>query len=145
MKILAKNRRATFDYEILERIEAGIQLAGPEVKSVKLGHISLKGSFVTFTGNEAFLTNAHITPYQHSAHNEDPDRSRKLLLARREIEHLTGASKSKGMSVIPLAVGVSHGLIKIEIGLGKGKGRIDKREVIKKRQTERELNRRVKN
>src|SRR5258708_29869962 len=104
MKILAKNKRATFDYEINDKLVAGLVLSGSEVKSAKAGHASLKGSFVIVRNNEAYLTNAHIDPYASSAHNpDDPTRARKLLLHRRQIETLIG-QRAAGLNAIPLAL-----------------------------------------
>jgi SsrA-binding protein len=144
MKILAKNKRAKYDYEITEKLVAGLVLSGGEVKSTKAGHISLKGSYVTVKDNEAWLTNAHITPYAYAGGNkEEPARPRKLLLHRNQIDSLLGA-RSGGIVAVPLAVLEDRGLIKVEIGFGRGKKKYDKREVIKKRDTEREAERRFK-
>lgn len=140
MKLLAKNRRATFDYELGETIIAGLVLAGDEVKSAKAGHASLKGSFVFLRDGEAYLTNAHITPYAN-AYNKasiDPLRNRKLLMHRKQLDHLTG-QKLAGFSIIPKALMLDRGLLKLEIGIGRGKKRYDKRETIKRRDNDREL------
>ncbi len=136
MPTLATNKRATFDYEILQTYEAGLVLAGYEVKAVKLGHISLKGAYVVINGSEAFLLNAHISPYQpkNMPLDYEPTRSRKLLLHKSEIRGLIGESKEKGLTLVPIKVYSKHGLIKLEFGLGKGKKKIDKREDIKKRE-----------
>jgi SsrA-binding protein len=143
---LAKNKKAYFDYEILETYEAGIVLQGHEVKSVKLGHISLKGAYVSIKGNEAYLVNAHISPYQpaNMAKDYDPTRSRKLLLNRAEINTLIGKSKSEGLTALPLSVYTKKGKIKIEIGIGRGKKKHEKREKVKKRDTEKEIGRKLK-
>jgi SsrA-binding protein len=140
MKVLAKNKRATYDYELTERLVAGLVLGGDEVKSIKAGHASLKGSFIALRGGEAYLTNAHITPYQHAAHPDqlDPTRARKLLLHRRQLAQLV-AHKQSGLSVIPTALMVERSLVKLEIGIGRGKKRYDKRQTIKARDTAREL------
>lgn len=143
MKILARNKKANFDYQITDRMVAGIALAGPEVKSAKLAQVSLKGSFITIQSGEAFLVNAHFTPYKMSAANPEPTRPRKLLLHRREIDQLTTAKQS-GLAAVPLALGVQRGLVKVEIGIGRGKKRYDKRETIKKRAQQREIERQVK-
>ncbi len=145
MSVLAKNRRATFDYEITEHLVAGLVLSGAEVKSLKAGHGSLKGSFISLRDNEAFLTNAHITPYARASNKGDidPTRNRKLLLHRRQIDQLIG-SKQSGLSVVPTALLLAGKLIKIEIGIGRGKKRYDKREAIKQRDTNRELARQLK-
>ncbi len=145
MKVLAKNRRATFDYEITERLEAGLVLSGDEVKSLKAGHGSLKGSFVALRDNEAYLSNAHITPYSKASNKADiePTRNRKLLLHRKQIDQLI-VQKQSGLSVVPTALLLAGNLIKIEIGIGRGKKRYDKRETIKRRDTDREVARQLK-
>ncbi len=145
MKLLAKNKRATFDYELTERIVAGLALVGPEVKSVKAGHASLKGSFIALRGGEAYLTNAHITPYQHAHAKDqlDPTRNRKLLLHRRQLDALIG-QKQSGLSVVPTALLLDRSLVKLEIGIGRGKKRYDKRQAIKARDTARDLARGIK-
>ena len=146
MKIIATNKRARFDYEITEKIVAGIVLAGHEVKSVKSGSVGLKGSFVSFHGNEAYLTNAHITQYKQASNLKcyEPTASRKLLMHRRELDRLLGALKSEGKTAVPTAIGIERGLVKIEIGIGRGKKRHDKRETIKKRDMLRDAHRDVK-
>jgi len=135
MKILATNKRARYDYEITETLVAGLVLAGHEVKSVKQGAISLKGSFISFQGDEAFLTNAHITRYKHASGVADyePTQSRKLLLHRKELDKLLAEIKTAGKTAVPTAVGLERGLVKIEVGIGRGKKNYDKRETIKKR------------
>ena len=145
MKVLAKNRRATFDYEISDLLVAGLVLSGSEVKSLKAGHGSLKGSFIALRENEAYLSNAHITPYANADNKADidPTRNRKLLLHRKQIDHLI-ASKQSGLSVVPTAIMLSANLIKIEIGIGRGKKRYDKRDAIKKRDTNIEIARQLK-
>ncbi|MFH1947287.1 MAG: SsrA-binding protein SmpB [Candidatus Magasanikbacteria bacterium] len=142
----AINKKAKYDYEILDTLEAGLVLEGQEVKSVRTGHISLKGSFVNIHGDEAFLVNAHIPKYKFAgtAIDYDPDRSRKLLLKRKEIDYLKGKSLEKGLTIIPLSVYNKGRHIKIEIGIGKGKKKYDKRETIKKREVKRELSRKMK-
>ncbi len=146
MKIVAKNKRARFDYEIKDTLVAGIVLAGHEVKSVKSGHISLKGSFVSMKAGEAYLTNAHITLYKSAANisSYDPVRSRKLLLHRRQINEILGAVKAQGLSVVPLAIGMERGLIKVELGIGRGKKKFDKREATKRRDILRDVSREIK-
>ena len=145
MKIVATNRRARFDYEITKKLLAGLVLAGHEVKSAKNGSMSLKGSFVSFRGGEAWLTNAHITQYKHATGLKDyePTQSRKILLHRRELDELQAAIQSDGMTVVPLAVGVERGLVKVELGVGRGKKRYDKRELIRKRDMLRDADRDV--
>lgn len=130
------NKKGSFDYEILEKFEAGIVLNGFEVKSIKIGHINLRGSFVTMKNNEFYLTGANIAPYQpnNTPLNYDPTRSRKLLLNNKEIKYLIGKSRQKGLTLIPIRVYVSGNLIKLEFGIAKGKKKYDKREIIKKRE-----------
>ncbi|OGZ57830.1 MAG: SsrA-binding protein [Candidatus Spechtbacteria bacterium RIFCSPHIGHO2_02_FULL_43_15b] len=146
MPTIAKNKRAYFDYNILETIEAGIVLAGYEVKSVKLGHISLKGAFVTIKDNEAYLLNADISPYQPANMPKDYDsaRSRKLLLNRREIAHLIGKSKIQGLTVLPLSMYTKKTKIKVEIAVAKGKKKYEKRETLKKKESDKEIRKTMK-
>lgn len=144
MKVLAKNRRARFDYEINDKLMAGLVLKGPEVKSAKSGNVSLKGSFISIKDGEAWLTNAHFTPYAPAAGIKlDPDRSRKLLLHRKQIDEITGGHNG-GIRAVPLALLEEKGLVKLEVGLGRGKKRYDKRESIKRRDQEREAERALK-
>ncbi len=140
MKIIATNRRARHDYEIETTFQAGIALEGHEVKSIRAGHISLKGSFVHLRNGEAYLVNAHIRRYSQATHlvDHDPLRSRKLLLHAKELVEITEAKQAKGMSIIPLAVGLQRSLIKVEIGLGRGKKHYDKRELARKKAMERD-------
>lgn len=135
-KTLAINKRATFDYELLDTYEAGLKLTGQEVKSAKLGHISLKGAFVTIHENEAYLTNCHISKYKYAGNlkDYDPERSRKLLIKRSEIKSLIGTIQQKGLTLIPTKIYVKNKLIKLEFAVAKGKRKIDKRESIKKRE-----------
>lgn len=145
MKTIAKNKRAYFDYEILDTYEAGVVLTGPEVKSVKLGNISLKESHAVVTNGEIFLLNAHITPYKMAANVEqEPTRSRKLLLKANEIKSLIGKTKEKGLTLIPTKMYIKRGLVKVELGLGRGKKKHEKREKIKKRDIERDIERDLK-
>jgi SsrA-binding protein len=144
VKVLAKNKRATYDYEITEVITAGVVLSGNEVKSAKAGHASLKGTFVTLNGGEAFLNNAHINPYQNAAAGSanEPTRARKLLLHRKQLETLAG-QHAAGLRAVPISLITSRKLIKVEIGIGRPKKRYDKRAVIKQRDQEREARRAV--
>src|SRR3989339_133008 len=145
----AVNKRARFDYEILETLEAGLVLYGHEVKSIKPGHISLKNSFVTLKNPagagtpEAYLTSCHVPLYKHAGKMDsyEPTRPRKLLLKKSQIKQLIGKTKEKGLTLVPLKVYNKHRLIKLAFGVGKGKKKIDKRESIKKRETERKLQR----
>jgi len=147
MTTLAINKRANFDYEISDKYEAGLVLAGYEVKSVKLGHISLKESFVTIKGSELFLTNAHVSPYKQAGEirNYDPTQPRKLLLKKSEIKHLTGKVRVTGLTLVPIRVYTKKRLIKLEFGLGKGKKKFDKREDIAKREANIKIRRELKN
>ncbi|MCD6528343.1 SsrA-binding protein SmpB [bacterium] len=147
MKTLAVNKRATYDYEILEKYEAGISLFGYEVKSIKTGHISLKGSYVVIKNNEVYLLNAFIPPYQikNTPSDYDPNRSRKLLLHKSEIKSLIGKIKQKGLTLVPIKLYTKRGKIKLEFALAKGKRKVDKREKIKKRETERKIKRALRN
>lgn len=145
MAILALNRRAKFDYQVLETYEAGLVLSGFEVKAIKTGRLGLKGAYVVIKNNEAFLINALVSPYQAKntpAHYE-PNRNRKLLLHKKEISSLIGQTKQKGLTLIPLRLYTKgrKQLIKLEFALAKGKKKFDKRETIKKREVERKIKR----
>jgi len=146
MKILAENRKAKFDYEILEKFEAGLVLLGQEVKAIKTGRMSLRGSYVVFKREELYLIGANIPPYQpkNALPDYDPERSRKLLLNKSEIKHLIGKTKEKGLTLITLKVYTKYAKIKLEFGIGKGKKRPDKRETIKKRDVDRIIERELK-
>ena len=146
MKDLAVNRRAHFDYEILETFEAGLVLLGTEVKSVKAGQMNLSGTFVVIRDGEAELLNSHIPSYQPANAPKDynPDRTRKLLLKKAEISELIGRSAVKGLTIIPLKVYNRNNRLKLLLGLARHKKTIDKRETIKKRDTEREVRRTLK-
>lgn len=140
------NRKAFFDYEIIDKIEAGISLTGPETKSVFAGNIRLEDSFVKIIGNEAFLINAHIFPYQFATNiNFDPKRTKKLLLHKKEIISLKTKLQQSNLTLVPLAIYSKGKIIKLEIGLGKGKKKWDKRETIKKREIERKMSNWIKN
>jgi len=146
MPILAVNKRARYDYEITDTYEAGLVLYGHEVKSVKTGHISLKGSFVTTKRGagklaELYLTNAHIPLYKKASTvtDYDPDRPRKLLLHKNELSRLVGKKKEQGLTLVPLKIYTKHSLLKLEFGLGRGKKKHDKREAIKKRELDKQI------
>jgi len=143
MKILSENKKAGFEYEVSEKFEAGIVLLGQEVKSIKTGHINLAGGYINFNGTEPFLVGIKVPPYQPNNLGADyiESRARKLLLNKKEIDYLIGKSKEKGFSLIPLKIYENNGRIKIEFALAKGKRKYDKKEKIKKRDTEREINR----
>jgi len=138
MKTIVRNKKAWHNYEILEKIEAGIQLLGSEVKSLREGKSSLADSFARIDRGEVILYNMHISPYSHSSSRQEPTRSRKLLLHRREIESLLG-KVSKGLALIPLSLYFKRGKVKVELALAKGKKEFDKREAIKKKEAEREI------
>lgn len=146
-KIICTNKKAHQLYEIEEIYEAGIQLLGCEVKSLRLGRANLSDSFARIVNGEAYLYNFHISPYPHSreAQNLDPTRTRKLLLKKSEIKRLTGKTQEKGYTLIPLKIYFNErGLAKVELGLAKGKKIHDRREQIKKRELEKEIRRRYK-
>jgi SsrA-binding protein len=136
---LASNRRARHDYHILERMEAGISLLGTEVKSVRNGKVQLKDSYIEIREAEAWLIGAHIGPYSHgNRQNHDPERPRKLLLNRREIDRIFGRTTIQGQTCIPLAVYLKGNRIKVEIALAKGKRLYDKRQAEKEKLLDRE-------
>ncbi len=140
IKIITDNRKARFDYEIVDTLEAGLVLTGSEVKSLRNGQVNLKDSYVSFQGNEAFLQNAHISVYKASSYNNhDPERLRKLLLNRVELDRLQAKIREKGLSCIPLKLYFKKGLVKAELALARGKKKGDKREDIKKRDASREM------
>jgi SsrA-binding protein len=146
MKVLSENKKAYFNYQILEKYEAGIALNGQEVKSIKLGRINLMGSYVIIRNSEVYLIGASVPAYQpkNAPSDYDPQRTRKLLLRKTEIDFLFGKSQQKGLTIVPIKVYTNNGKIKIEIGIGKGKKEFDKRETIKKRETEKEMRRELK-
>lgn len=139
--LIAENRRARFDYEIKESFEAGIALAGFEVKSARGGAFQIAGSHVRVRGREAWLVNAHIPPYQpkNTPPEYEEDRTRRLLLSRAEIARLDGILRDKSMHAIPLKAYLAHRLIKLEIGIGRSKRKSDKRESLKARAHRREM------
>lgn len=141
--MLAQNKLALFNYEILEKFEAGLMLTGQEVKSAKASQISLRGSYVNIKNGEAWLINAHISLYKMAGtlSGYDPLRARKLLLHKKEIMRLTGKLAEKGLTLVPLKVYTKRDKIKVEIGLAKGKKQSDKRAQIKKREDERGMRR----
>jgi SsrA-binding protein len=137
---VASNRRAFHDYQFLERLEAGIALSGSEVKSLRGGRASLNEAFARVRGGEVWLENMHVPPYeQGEKRGYDPIRPRKLLLHRKEIDRLSGKQKEQGLALVPLRVYFSHGLAKVELGLGRGKREHEKRQAIAKRESEREM------
>lgn len=142
MPTLATNKEARFNYDILEEHEAGLILTGAETKSVKLSHISLRGAYITHQNNELWLKNCYIASYQEKNQPHYEDRHlRKLLLKRKEIDSLMGKMKQQGLTLLPLNVYTKKALIKVKIGLAKGRKKYDKRQIIKKREADRKINR----
>lgn len=138
--IIQENKKARFDYEIMETFEAGLVLTGSEVKSLRDRNVQLKDSYVTFKGNEAFLQNAHISEYKASSYNNHtPERLRKLLLNRSELQEIYDAIREKGYTCVPLKIYFKAGRAKLEIALVRGKKLHDKRESIKKKDVQREI------
>lgn len=143
-KVVARNRKARHDYSLLEVYEAGMVLRGSEIKSIRAGQISIKEAYVTTDGREAWLVDAHIAPYDPaSRQNHDPTRRRKLLLHRREIDELYEETRQKNLTIVPLRVYLKNGYAKVEIALARGKKKYDKRAAIRKRDTEREIERQM--
>ncbi len=145
-KVIADNRQARFLYEILETYEAGIELKGTEVKSIRQGKVNLKDGYALIRNGEAWLLNVHISPYQKATDyfNHDPRRTRRLLLHKKEIRKLIGKVEQQGLTLIPLKMYFKRGFVKISIALGKGKKLHDKRESLKERQDKRDMARAMK-
>jgi SsrA-binding protein len=142
---IAKNKKARFEYEIIETIEAGIVLRGTEVKSVRQKKVSIQESYARIKDGEAYIIGMTISPYEMgNQFNHEPARERKLLLHRQELKRLTGKLKEKGLTLVPLKIYFKNGKVKILLGLGKGKTTYDKRKTIQKREADRELQRAVK-
>lgn len=142
MKIIATNKKAYHDYFVEETYEAGIALVGTEVKSVRLGKVNLRDSYAVIKNGEVFLTGAHISPYEKGSYfNVDPLRPRKLLLNKAEIRRLKARTEQKGYTIVPLKVYFKDSLVKVELGLCRGKDLYDKRESIKRREEARKLDR----
>jgi len=140
--ILARNRRASYEFHILDTFEAGIELTGPEVKSLRGGRIQLNDGYVRIENSEAWLLQVNISPYtQGNRANLEPDRRRRLLLHRREIEYLDGKVRTQGLTIVPLRMYLRGNLIKVEIGLARGKRQWDKRQDVAKRDAQREMER----
>ncbi len=141
-KLVAKNRRARHEYEILDTIEAGIVLLGPEVKSLRQGKVSLADAYATVRRGELWLMNVHISPYEQAGReNPNPRRERKLLAHRAEISKLAGQVAERGLTLVPLSLYFQDGRAKVELGLARGKRRYDKRQAIRKREEDREIDR----
>ncbi len=146
IKIVCQNKKAYTDYDIEETIEAGIVLTGTEVKALREGRANIKDSYVIIKGGEAFLLNSNISPYSHgNIFNHDPIRTRKLLLHKKEIQRLLGKIQQKGYSLIPLKIYFKGPYAKIEIAVAKGRKKHEKRDIIKKREAQREIERALKN
>jgi len=142
IKIVARNRKAKFEYQLGETFEAGLELRGTEIKSIRAGQVSLSEAYVRTNGKQAWLVGAHIAPYdQASVFNHDPDRERRLLLHKREIKTLWDGIRIKGMTIVPTIMYLKNGRAKVEISLAKGKRQYDKRQDIKKRDMDREVHR----
>lgn len=141
-KVVATNRRAKRNYDVVESFEAGIALLGSEVKSVRAGQVQLKDAYAAIRGNELWLENAHIAPYQFARDGgHDPERPRKLLMKRREIDRLIGRVREQGLTLVPMAVYFVHGLAKVELALAKGRRDYDKRRKLVERQQQRDMER----
>lgn len=141
-KVVATNRKASHEFFLLERIEAGISLQGSEIKSIRAGQISLAEAYVRVDGDEAWLEDAHIAPYEHAGiFNHEPRRPRRLLLHKKEIRRLWTQVRQKGVTIVPTRVYLKNGRAKVEIAVAKGKKLYDKRETIAKRDAQRELDR----
>jgi len=146
MPQLAFNKRALYDYEILEKFEAGLVLLGHEVRSVRDGRLSLLGSYVTISSGSAWVINSHIPLYPKAGPqpDHDPDRTRRLLLHKRELDRLAGKMEQKGLTLVPISVYTKGSKIKMEFGLARGKKQFEKKETIKKRELDREIRRSMK-
>lgn len=142
----AENRKAHFNYQIVEKYEAGIELLGTEVKSIRYNQMSLEGAFIVMRGGEAFLINANIPPYQlkNAPADYNPMRNRKLLLTKKEIMELASYEKNKSLTIVPISVYNKNRKIKVTIALAKGKKKVDKRETTRKREIDREIRREYK-
>ncbi len=144
-KTVTVNRKAYHDYHILENMEAGIALKGTEIKSIREGKVNIRDAYAKPEKGELWLLNAHIASYQAGSHfNHDPNRPRKLLLHRHQIDYLTGMVSRKGLTVVPLKLYIKKGIAKLELGVAKGKRAYDKRDTIARRETEREIERSLK-
>ena len=145
VKVVAKNRKARFNYEILETYEAGIELKGTEVKSVRASKVNLTEGFISIDNGEAFLKQVHISPYeQGNIFNVDPVRVRKLLLHKREIKKLIGETAQKGFTLVPLSMYLKNGKVKLSVGLARGKNTHDKRQDMAKKDAQRSIERAMK-
>ncbi|MGC6768885.1 SsrA-binding protein SmpB [Enterococcus sp. LJL128] len=145
-QLIAQNKKARHDYTIIDTIEAGIVLQGTEIKAIRNARINLKDGFARIRNGEIFLYNVHISPYeQGNIFNHDPLRTRKLLMHKRQIKKLVGETKNTGVTLVPLKVYIKDGFAKVLIGLAKGKKQYDKREDLKRKEVDRQINRTLKN
>ncbi|WP_028274101.1 SsrA-binding protein SmpB [Atopococcus tabaci] len=143
--LIAQNRKARYEYTIIDTIEAGIVLTGTEIKSIRAGRINLKDGYASIRNGEVFLNNVHIAPYeQGNVFNHDPIRSRKLLMHKKQINRLIGETKTAGVTLVPLKVYLKNGYAKVLIGLAKGKKKYDKRESLKRKDQQRDIQRAMK-
>lgn len=143
-RVIATNRRARHEYDILETVEAGLVLRGTEVKALREGQVTFKDSYATIRNGEAWLVGCHVSPYSHGTDaNHDPERDRKLLLHRREIARLTGKVAERGLTLVPLRLYFKDGRVKAEIGLARGRKLHDKRSAIREREVRREMDKAV--
>ena len=146
MKLICQNKKASFDYFLLDTYEAGIKLTGTEIKSIRNGKVNLKDTYVNIKNAEVFVYGMHISPYEFgNIYNKDPLRTRKLLLNRREINKLIGMINQKGVSLVPISMYFKGNKVKLEIGIGKGKKLYDKREDMAKKDAKRNIERALKN
>ena len=148
MSTLAKNKRATYDYNIIKEFEAGLVLSGAEVKSVKLGHLSMKGSFISIKEKKVIIKNMYISKYQPSGDKQksyNPNKDREILLNTKEIQYLKGKMTKNGLTIIPISVYTTRRLIKIKIALVKGKKKFDKRQAMKNKDIKMNIARKLKN
>jgi SsrA-binding protein len=145
IKIVCQNKKARHDYHIIEVIEAGMVLVGTEVKSLREGRANLKDSYARVKDGELYLVQAHISPYSHAHYdNHDPERVRKLLVHKRELKRLTGKTQEKGLTLVPLKIYFKEGKAKVELALASGKKSYDKRETLKRKDQQREMERAIK-
>ncbi len=143
MSTLVQNKKAYFNYEILEKLEAGIELLGFEVKALKSGQGSLEGAYVSIRGGEAYLLSSNVPPYQagNTKPEYDPRRARRLLLTKKEIVKIAQIESQKGLTIVPISIYIKKGKLKLEVGIARGKKKHDKRELMKKRVSQREADR----
>ncbi|MFH1536943.1 MAG: SsrA-binding protein SmpB [Patescibacteria group bacterium] len=146
MPTLAKNKQGLYNYEVTSKNEGGLMLSGGEVKAIKQGKVNLKGAYITYEKDELWLKNMHISAYQQKNQpGYEPERPRKVLMKRQEIDSLMGKSAGHGLTILPISLYTKGGLIKIQLGLARGKKARDKRQLIKKRDTDRRIGRALRN